>query len=103
MNQEIWNNLSFFEQLSNIDGDVERLIRAHEKFINHEVDKDNGLFYLENINKLIRLTFLDPKNESKSYRAKELYDEVEEIKKYLNGEYTSDYIRSYWNQYTNAC
>ena len=33
MTQQAWNKLSFFEQMSNIDGDVQRLIRAHEKYI----------------------------------------------------------------------
>ena len=29
-------------------------------------------------------------------------DEVEEIKRYLNGEIDADYIKRYWGQYTNA-
>ena len=103
MNAETWNSLTFFEQLSNIDGDVERLIRAHEKYINSESDRDNGIFYLENIKKLIKMTLLDPKNIPYGYRAIELYDEVEELNRYINGECSADYIRSYWNQYTNAC
>ena len=102
MNKETWNRMTFFEQLSNIDGDVERLIRAHEKYVNNESEKDNGYFYLDNIKKLIKLTFFDPKNESKGYRAIELFDEVEEIRKYLEGEYTAEYIRRYWNEYTKA-
>ncbi len=102
MNKDTWNSLSFFEQLSNIDGDVERLIRAHEKYINRISDKDNGYFYLDQIKKMIRLTFFDPKNRAKAYRSIELNDEAEELLKYLNGEYTADYIRSYWNQYTRA-
>ncbi len=102
MTRETWNSLSFFEQLSNIDGDVERLIRAHEKFENKSSEKDNGFFYLENIRKLIQLTFFDPKNAERGYRAIELYDEAEALEKYLNGEFSADYIRRYWNQYTKA-
>ncbi len=44
MNKDTWNSLTFFEQLSNIDGDVERLIRAHEKYENKASEKDNGYF-----------------------------------------------------------
>ncbi len=102
MNRNTWNSMSFFEQLSNIDGDVDRLIRAHEKYMNNEADKDNGYFYLEIIVKMIRITFFDPKNSEKAYRAIELFDEVEELKRYLNGECNSEYIRSYWNEYTKA-
>ena len=102
MTQKIWNELSFFEQMSNIDGDVERLIRAHEKFLNGESDVDNSDFYLNKIISMVKMTLLDEKNLDKGYRAVELYDEIEEIRKYLNSEYPSDYIRRYWNSYTNA-
>ena len=102
MNKDTWNSLSFFEQLSNIEGDVERLIRAHEKFENKASEEDYGYFYLDRIKQMIKLTFFDPKNSSKGYRAIELYDEAEELRKYLEGEYTADYIRSYWSPYTKA-
>ena len=102
MNKDTWNSLSFFEQMSNIDGDVERMIRAHEKFKSNSSKEDNGYYYLEQIKKMIKLTLFDPKNSSKGYRAVELYDEAEELRKYLEGEYSADYIRSYWNAYTKA-
>lgn len=102
MNKEKWGQLTFLEQMSNIDGDVSRLIRAHEKYLNGESKVDNGYFYLENIKKLIRMILLSPGNESKGYRAIELFDEAEEIRKYLEGEYDDKYIRSYWEQYTKA-
>jgi len=102
MNRDNWNSLSFFEQLSNIDGDVARLIRAHEKYINHESETDNGYFYLDNIRKLLSLTFFDPKNKDKGYRAIELMDELAQIEEYLNGRYDADYIKRYWNQYTKG-
>ena len=102
MNKATWNSLSFFEQLSNIDGDVERLIRAHEKYTNGITDTDNGYYYLDQIRKMIKLTFFDPKNISKAYRSMELNDEADELLKFLNRECTADYIRNYWNQYTKA-
>ncbi len=102
MNRDAWNSLSFFEQLSNIDGDVERLIRAHEKYVNNGSGTDNGYFYLNKIKKMISLIFFDLKNADKGYRAIELLDEADQLKDYLNGAYDSDYIRRYWNQYTKA-
>ncbi len=102
MDKKLWNSLSLFEQLSNIDGDVERLIRAHEQYLNNETKNDNGYFYLGKIKKMITLTFFDPKNQEKGYFAIELMDEVGELEKYLRGEYDADYIRRYWNQYTKA-
>ena len=53
MNKDTWNSLSFFEQMSNIDGDVERMIRAHEKFKSNSSKEDNGYYYLEQIKKMI--------------------------------------------------
>ena len=102
MTQETWNRLSFFEQMSNIDGDVERLIRAHRKYANGDCEVDNGLFYLDKIGKMIRMTLHSPSMASKGYRGIELFDEVEELKKYLAGEYDDEYIRKYWNEYTKA-
>ena len=102
MNRENWEKLTFFEQLSNIDGDVERLIRAHNRYLEGETEVDQAYFYLDNIKKMIRVTFMDPKNIPFGYRAVELLDEADEIRKYLEGEYSEDYIRRYWNQYTRA-
>mgnify|MGYP003294904671 CR=1 FL=1 len=31
-----------------------------------------------------------------------LHDEVDEIRLYLKGERSAEYIRRYWNSYTNA-
>ena len=102
MDKSSWENLSFFEQLSNIDGDVERMIRAHKKYLDGDSEVDNGFFYLRNIKKLITMTFMDPKNYVKGYRVIEIMDEYESLKEYLNGEYDEDYVRRYWNQYTRA-
>ena len=102
MTQENWNNLTLFEQLSNIDGDVERLIRCHEKYLDGKSDTDNGWFYLENIKKMIKMILLDNKNINRGYIGVELFDEADELKEYLNGNCSAEYIRSYWNAYTNA-
>ena len=41
---------------------------------------------------MIKMTMLDPKNSVKGYRFVELYDEIEEIKRYISGEVSGDYI-----------
>ena len=102
MTQESWNKLSLFEQMSNIDGDVERLIRAHQKFLNGESPIDNGYFYLDKVNKLVRMTIHSPSVATRGYRAIELFDEIGELNQYLEGHCDDDYIRNYWNQYTKA-
>ena len=102
MTQQAWNELSFFEQMSNIDGDVQRLVRAHEKYIRGEVKTDNGLFYYDKIAKLIKMILMDDKYSDKGYRAIELYDELSEIEEYLKGNRESEYITKYWITYTNA-
>lgn len=102
MTQKTWNRLSLFEQLSNIDGEVTRLINAHENYLNGTTDQDSSSRYLDQINRLIRMTIFDPKNSSKGYRALELLDEYEEIRAYLRGEIPEEELENYWHQYTNA-
>lgn len=102
MTQKTWNRLSFFEQLSNVDGDVRRLVETHENYISGNATIDYSSKYLENIVKLIKMTMLDPKNSVKGYRFVELYDEIEEIKRYISGEVSGDYILGYWDEYTKA-
>lgn len=102
MTQKTWNRLNFFEQLSNVDGDVKRLVETHENYINGNAVEDYSSKYLENIIKMIKMTMLDPKNSVKGYRFVELYDEIEEIKRYISGEVSGDYILEYWNTYTKA-
>ncbi len=102
MTAEIWNRMSLFEQLSNIDGEVSRLIEDHERFLRNEKTYDPALDYIKNIYRLIDLTFDDPKNRDKRIVARELTDEVGEIVRYLNGEYSAQYIKNYWQQFTDA-
>ena len=101
MDRKTWEQLTFLEQMSNIDGDVNRLIRAHERYKMGESDIDNGYFYLENIKKLVRMILLAPGSENKGYRAIELFDEIDELRRYLEGEYDSDYVRSYQSDKLN--
>ncbi len=102
MTQENWNRLSFLEQLSNIDGEVTRLVDARERYLSGEAAEDRGEDYLGLIRKLINMTFFDPKNREIGYRAVEIMDEFEEIRRFLRGEVDGDYITSYWHQFTNA-
>ena len=102
MDARIWNTMSFFEQLSNIDGEVKRLVDDHERYLSGSISADPSMNYVKNIMKLIRMTFLDPKNQDKKVVEKELDDEVGEIIRYLNGDYPPEYIMRYWHQYTDA-
>ena len=102
MNAAIWNRLSFFEQLSNIDGEVTRLVEDHERFQKGEISNDHSLDYIKSIINLIDMTFADPKNSDKKIVEKELMDEISEILRYLNGDYTAAYITKYWHQFTDA-
>ena len=102
MNREIWNSLTFFEQLSNIDGEVRRLVQAHTDFLENRSDKDHAYFYLQKIKMMIEMIAFDPKNASKAYCVIEFMDEMDEIRLYLNGERDAEYILRYWRQYTDA-
>ncbi len=102
MTQKTWNRLSLFEQLSNIDGEVTRLIQAHKNYLDGIAERDGSADYLEQINRLIRMTVFDPKNSSKGYRALELLDEYEQIRAYLRGEIPEEELTRYWHQYTDA-
>ena len=102
MTQKNWNRLSFFEQLSNVDGDVKRLVETHENYLNGNAPEDFSQRYLDNIIRLLRLTMFDPKNSIKGYRCVELFDEVEEIRRYISGDVSGEYILNYWNAYTKA-
>ncbi len=88
------------QQLSNIAGEVKRLTDTHEAHLKDNGQKDYSELYLEKIKELIDATFADPKNDVR--RRKELDDEVSEIREYLQGERTSDYILRYWEEYTKA-
>ncbi len=102
MDARIWNTMTLFEQLSNIDGEVNRLIDDHERMLNGQISNDYSMDYIKSIISLIELTFKDPKNKHVKMAEKELNDEVGEILKYLNGEYPAEYITGYWNQFTQA-
>ena len=98
---DYWNELSLMEQLSNIDGEVNRLVRARDRFLAKKTKDDHYNEYISLITKLIQQTIDDPKNKDKHIE-KELWDELEEIKRYYNGEVDKDYILRYWDVYTRA-
>ena len=99
MTAEVWNKLDIKEQLSNIHGEVKRLIRARNNYRNGTAKEDHTASYIEKIKKLIFLTCTDPKNFR---RERELLEEEDEILHWYNGEVDDDYIERYWKQYTDA-
>ena len=99
MTSDRWNKLDIKEQLSNVDGEVRRLVRARNNYKNGTTKEDCTMSYVNKIGNLIRLTCEDPKN---SKRKDELIAEENEIGRWLNGEVDDDYILRYWAQYTNA-
>ena len=98
---EFWNELTLTEQLSNIDGEVNRLIRAKERFLAKKTKDDHYLEYTNLITRMIQQTIDDSKNQERHIE-KELWDELEEIKRYYRGEVDKDYILRYWDVYTRA-
>ena len=99
MTSENWNKLGIKEQLSNVHGEVKRLIRARNNFTSGVSKEDYTASYVNKIHELIALTCKDPKNIR---REKELIEEENEIKRWIAGEVDDDYILRYWQQYTDA-
>ncbi len=99
MTSEIWNGLDIKEQLSNVQGEVKRLVRARNNYNKGVSKEDYTDSYMNKIHELILLTCEDPKN---SKRKKELIDEENEIKRWQRGEVADEYILRYWQQYTDA-
>ncbi|MCR5402802.1 MAG: hypothetical protein K6E91_03165 [Butyrivibrio sp.] len=99
MTSDRWNKLDINEQLSNIDGEVRRLVRARNNYRKGVAKEDHTLSYMNKIGELIRLTCEDPKN---ARRKEELIAEENEIGRWLNDEVDDDYILRYWAQYTDA-
>ena len=97
MTQERWNRLTTFEQMSNIDGEVQRMvafITGGEMRKQEDIDR-----YFCRISDLVFRTISDPKNRE---RSPEILGELHEIERYLHGETDADYILRYWNVYTTA-
>ena len=99
MTAERWNTLTIFEQMSNISGEVTRLIQNKQAVDNGNTDKNYTDLYIKRIMDLIYLTLSDPKNQR---RERELLDEFYEIERYIMGDVDADYISDYWEQYTKA-
>lgn len=99
MTPEAWNKLDIREQMSNIHGEVVRLIRAGNNYKQGRSSEDYTGKYFDAIVRLIELTEKDPKN---ARRIPELESEKEEIRNWLEGGLTDDYILRYWDDYTRA-
>lgn len=99
MTQERWCALGIKEQMSNIHGEIVRMIRARNNYISGKTGEDRSGDYLEKIHNLICLTYDDPKNIK---RERELEDEETELRRWVNGEVDDRYILRYWEQYTKA-
>ena len=98
---EYWNELTLLEQLSNIDGEVNRLVRARERYLQGKTKDDHYGDHIGLITRLIEQTIDDPKNKEKRI-GQELWDELEEIKRYHSDEVSKEYILKYWDAYTRA-
>ena len=94
-----WNELSLFEQLSNVAGEVHRMIDTRNAYLHGGAKKDYSEFYFNKVKELVDRTIRDPKNQG---REKELLDEIHEIERYRAGEEADTYILRYWDQYTRA-
>ena len=99
MTYETWNKLDIKEQLSNIHGEVTRLVRARNNYRSGRSNEDYTDSYIKKIDNLIFMTCIDPKNFR---RERELLEEEHEIKRWYDGEVDDDYILRYWKQYTDA-
>lgn len=97
MTESEWNSLSTFSQLSNIAGDVKRCVNSRQNFLLGIAKKDYSSFYFDKVTKLVRLMV---QKEENIPRQKEFFDELDEIKRFLNNETDGEYIMRYWNPYT---
>lgn len=99
MSNKTWYELELKEQMSNIHGEVVRLIRARNNFRSGKSSQDYTESYIRKVRNLIELTCSDPKNRR---RVQELVDEESEIDRWINEEVDDQYILRYWEQYTRA-
>lgn len=97
MTESEWNSLSTFSQLSNIAGDVKRCVDSRQNFLLGIAKKDYSSFYFDKVTKLVRLMV---QKEENIPRQKEFFDELDEIRRFLNNETDGEYIMRYWNPYT---
>ncbi len=81
--------------LSDIAGDVKRCVDSHLSYLSGSSKKDYSDFWLNSVEKQCKTEL--PKNV-----LPEFTDEINEIKRFLNGEVDADYILRYWKQYEIA-
>ena len=99
MDAERWYKYDIKEQMSNIHGEVVRLVRARNNYLSGKTSEDHTESYMDKIDRLINMTCEDPKNHG---RERELISEENEIRRWLSGETDDRYILRYWEQYPNA-
>ena len=99
MTEEKWYSLDIKEQLSNVHGEVERMVRSRNNYMTGKSESDYTVSYMNKIHKLIAMTCSDPKNVR---RRAELIDEENEMRRWMTGEVDDTYILRYWEQYTRA-
>ncbi len=97
MTDSQWNSLPTFIQLSNIAGDVKRCVNSRQNFLDGISQNDYSDFYFDKVSKLIHLLVQKPENIR---RQKEFFDELNELKRFLNNEIDGDYILRYWTPFT---
>lgn len=62
MSKELWYSLGIKEQMSNIHGEVVRMVRARNNYTSGKASEDRSKSYLNKIHDLIIMTYEDPKN-----------------------------------------
>ena len=97
MTESEWNSLSTFSQLSNIAGDVKSCVDSRLYFLLGIAKNDYSNFYFEKVTKLVRLMV---QKEENIPRQKEFFDELEELKRFLNNETDGEYIMRYLDPFT---
>ena len=93
-----WDEMTLFEQLSEVAGDIKRCVDSKEKYLNHESPKDFSFFYYDKAYKLVLKLRLD----DKEYRRREFLDELFEVKEYISQERNKTPILNYWMQFDKA-
>lgn len=93
-----WEEMTLFEQLSEVAGDIKRCVDSKEKYLNHESPKDFSFFYYDKAFNLVLKLRLD----DKEYRRREFLDELFEVKEYISQNRNKAPILNYWMQFDKA-
>jgi len=93
-----WEEMTLFEQLSEVAGDIKRCVDSKEKYLKHESPKDFSFFYYDKAYNLV----LKLKLDDKEYRRREFLDELFEVREYISQERNKGPILDYWMQFDKA-